>query len=139
MGGFYGRDAWAGLNRRRFSSSHSVQRCIVILSNARSHALVLTRVEPLRLHVPRKPEHPEHGNSVPVKVDFIPGQAVTGRLGMGVMIIVPALTERQQRYPEAVFRGVGRMKPLPSPHMSGGVHQPGRVQSHNRTEEDAPQ
>src|SRR5260370_5424609 len=64
---------------------------------------------------------------------------MTGRLRMGMMVIVPALAKRQQRYPEAVPGGVTSRKPSCSPHMSGRVHQPGGVEANDRTKEDAPQ
>jgi hypothetical protein len=64
---------------------------------------------------------------------------MTGRLGKGVMVIVPALAKDQQRHPEAVPGGVTRGEPLGSPHMSGGVHQPGGMEANDRTKEDAPQ
>ena len=64
---------------------------------------------------------------------------MTRRLRMGVMTIVPTLTKGEQRHPETVSGGITGGKPLCSPHMGGGVYQPGGVQANNRTEEDAPQ
>jgi hypothetical protein len=58
---------------------------------------------------------------------------------MGVMIIVPAFTKGQHRNPEAVLGSIAGRKPLSSPHVSGGVHQPGRVQANDCAKEDAPQ
>jgi len=30
------------------------------------------------LHIPRKPEHPKEGNGIPVKINFVPDQAMAG-------------------------------------------------------------
>jgi|SRR6185437_10010942 hypothetical protein len=43
----------------------------------------------------REAEHFESPDSIPVHVDFVPLQAVTGRSGMGMMIVVPAFPEGQ--------------------------------------------
>src|ERR1700758_822552 len=64
---------------------------------------------------------------------------MTCRLGMGVMVIVPSLAKGQQSYPETVPGSVTSGKPLCSPHMSGGVHQPGGMEANDCTKEDAPQ
>ena len=43
----------------------------------------------------REAEHFESPDSIPVHVDFVPLQAVTGRSGMGMMIVVPSFPEGQ--------------------------------------------
>src|SRR5207244_3890471 len=47
----------------------------------------------------------------PGKIELVPGKAVTRGSGMGVMIVVPALAERQQRDPPEVSRIVRRREP----------------------------
>ena len=96
-------------------------------------------IEPLRLHIPSEAENPQNQNSIPVRVEFVPGHAVTGGLRIGVMVVVPALTERQERHPEAVPGIIMSAKAPSSPHMRGGVDQPGRMEPDYRTKEDAPQ
>jgi len=49
--------------------------------------------ELLHFDIPSKAEHPQRGDSIPVEIEFIPGQAMAGSLGMSVMIVVPALTK----------------------------------------------
>src|SRR3954447_9595768 len=95
--------------------------------------------ELLRLHIPRKAEATQDKDSIPVQVDFVPGHAVTSRLRKGVMVVVPALTKRQQCHPKAVPGVIASAKAPFPPHMRGGVDQPSRVQPDYRTKEDAPQ
>src|SRR5262249_39414792 len=80
-------------------------------------------------------QRPEY---VPVKVNLIPPEAMAGYLRVGVMVVVPAFAEAQDRYPEAVPRTVTGEKAARAPHVSGGIYEPGRVQAHNRPQEDAP-
>src|SRR5579864_4464537 len=63
---------------------------------------------------------------------------MTGGLGMSMVIIVPALAEAQQRDPEAVPGTVSGLKAPRSPHVCGGIYEPGPVQANNCTEEDSP-
>lgn len=44
----------------------------------------------------------ENPNRVPVKINFIPLQPVSGRDGVSVMIVVPPVSETQQRHPPIV-------------------------------------
>src|SRR5689334_2411031 len=43
-----------------------------------------------RFHVPNQTHGAQNADAVPVEVDLIPGQAVTRRLRVGVVIVVPA-------------------------------------------------
>ena len=67
---------------------------IKLLSNVFGFAAI----ELLCFHIPGKTDQAHDPDSIPVHVEFVPGQAMTGRLGMGVVVIVPALTKRQQRH-----------------------------------------
>src|ERR1700746_3200025 len=55
------------------------------------------------------------------------------------MIVVPALTKREQRYPQAVPGIIAGTKTPSSPHVGGGVDQPGGVEPDDRAEKDTPQ
>ena len=58
-------------------------------------------------YVPGQAEEAEDGDSVPVGIELVPGQAVTGGLRVGVVVVVPAFAEGEESYPEAVAGGVG--------------------------------
>jgi hypothetical protein len=49
-----------------------------------------------------KSELLEHPNGVPIKVDLIPLQPVSGRDGVGVMVVVPPVSETHQCHPPIV-------------------------------------
>ena len=51
----------------------------------------------------------------PGDVELVPGQAVTGRDGMRVVIVVPAFAEGEQRDPPAVARIIARREPARCP------------------------
>ena len=55
------------------------------------------------------------------------------------MVVVPALTKGQQRHPKAVPGIIVSAKAPSSPHMRGGVDEPGGVEPNDRTKEDAPE
>ena len=50
----------------------------------------------------RKSELLENPNGVPVKVDFIPLQAMSGRNRVGMVVVVPPISETQQRDPPII-------------------------------------
>jgi len=47
-------------------------------------------------------EGTQQADVLPGEIEFEPAQAVTGAGGMGVVVVVPALTEREDGYPPAV-------------------------------------
>lgn len=49
-----------------------------------------------------KSELLEHPNGVPVEVDLIPLQPVSGRDGVGVMVVMPPVSETHQCHPPIV-------------------------------------
>ena len=73
------------------------------------------------------------------RVDLIPSQAVTGHLRKGVMIVVPAFAKGQDRDPETVRGIVAGHKALRSPHVRGGIYEPGGVESEHGADKRAPQ
>src|SRR5579863_2881463 len=54
----------------------------------------------LQLDIPSQAERTEDGDSVPVYVELIPGEAVTRGLRREVMIVVPAFAESEHGHPE---------------------------------------
>ena len=54
------------------------------------------------LDVPGQAEGLQHADANPVDVELVPGQAVARRRRVGVVVVVPALAERQQRHPPVV-------------------------------------
>ena len=50
----------------------------------------------------RKSELLENPDGVPVEVDFIPLQPVPGRNRVGMMVVMPPISETQQRHPPIV-------------------------------------
>ena len=48
--------------------------------------------------LPRKPNTVERADAEPVDVEFIPGEAVADAPWIGVVVIMPALSQTQQRY-----------------------------------------
>ena len=62
-----------------------------------------------------------------------------GHLRKGVMIVVPAFAEGQDRHPETVRGVVAGHEALRTPHVRRGVHQPGGVQPKHGADKRAPQ
>src|ERR1700752_5087552 len=60
------------------------------------------------------------------------------RDGMRMMVVVPAFAAGQQGHPPVVARFVAGGKAPRSPHMRGGVYQPGGVQTQSYAQEYAP-
>ena len=90
------------------------------------------------LDVPDEPDGLQELQLDPGGVELVPGQAVARRGRVGVMVVVPAFAERQQRDPPRVLRIVLRREAAAAPHVRGGVDQPGRVQADHHAQEDRP-
>jgi len=58
---------------------------------------------------------------------------------MRVVIVVPSFAESHQSHPPVVARIVARGEPAPTPHVRGGVHQPGGMQAEHDAEKTRPQ
>ena len=58
---------------------------------------------------------------------------------MGVVVVVPALAEAQQRHPPAVAREVGGIEVAVAEGVGGRVHQPGHVVDHRQPQRDGPE
>ena len=58
--------------------------------------------DPRLLDLPREAECLERSDADPVQIQLVPGEPVACARGMGVVIVVPPLAERQQRDPPVV-------------------------------------
>src|SRR5579864_4413178 len=58
---------------------------------------------------------------------------------MGVVIVVPALTESEQRHPPVIAGIVASPEPPSAPHMSHGVDSPGGVKPKYQADAHAPE
>src|SRR5882762_1693454 len=90
---------------------------------------------------PDVPDQPDGAKALqfdPGEVEFVPGQAVARRGRVGVVVVVPAFAERQERHPPHVLRVVSRREAAAPPQVRGGVDEPRRVQSDHHAQEDRP-
>src|SRR5450631_2255861 len=76
------------------------------------------------LKIPCKPHHAHCANAIPIQIELVPCETVTGRLRFGVVVIMPALPEGQHGDPKAVSRVVVSLESLRPPHMRGGIDEP---------------
>src|SRR5687768_16017088 len=92
--------------------SHAGGRPRVVRSTLRRQRLAGNDLLDARLlEVPREAKCLKCPDPDPVEIDLVPREAVSRAGGMRVMIVVPALSERQQRDPPVVRRIVMRLKP----------------------------
>ena len=84
-------------------------------------------------------EFAQQPDVLPGDVELKPAQAVAGAGGVGVMVVVPALAETEDRYPPAVAGAVGAVEVAVAEGMGGGVHQPGHVIDEHQAQRDCPQ
>ena len=75
---------------------------------------------------------------LPGEIELKPAQTVacTGRMGM--VIVVPALTEGEQCHPPAIAREIGAIEVAIAEGMGGGIHQPGDVIHDHQAQRDGP-
>ena len=64
------------------------------------------------LDAPHEADGLQGADAEPVHVDLVPRQAMPRARWMGVMVVVPALAERQQRHPPVVGRVAPAWKPI---------------------------
>src|ERR1700730_4450463 len=67
--------------------------------------------------VPGKTEFLQRRDSVPVHVNFVPGQAMLSSLRRGVVIVMPAFPKSQDGNPETVGRSVPGKEAARTPHV----------------------
>ena len=113
-------------------SSNSVSRC-------RHSSLFFRGFQAGSLDLARKAEPFQKTNAIVIDIDLIPGQSVTGRYRICVMVVVPSFPAGQQRYPKIVPRIVTRGKAPCTPQMRDGIDHPGYVKSDGCRQNCAPQ
>src|ERR1051326_85568 len=96
-------------------------------------------VEAEALDAVRESEKLQRTNPEPVQIEFIPVQSMARGGRMCVVVVVPSLAERQQRYPPTVARIVAGFETCSPPQMSRRIHQPRRVQRKCQPKEHSPQ
>src|SRR5690242_15269188 len=67
--------------------------------------------------IPRQSQFAKSPDAVPVGVNFVPGDAVAGRLGNSMVIVMPAFAKGKNGYPEAVGRIIAGQEALRPPHV----------------------
>src|SRR5271156_377525 len=89
--------------------------------------------------LPREADLLKQPDAVPVRIDFIPLQAVARGNRMRVVIVVPAFAPGQQGDPPAVGGKVARGKAARAPGVGCGVDQPGGMQSDHGAQKNSPE
>ncbi len=84
-------------------------------------------------------EELQNGDLDPGDIQLIPGQAVAGRRGMRMVIVVPAFAKGEQRHPPAIAGIVACGEAAPAPEVSSGVDQPGGMQADHHAHADSPE
>src|SRR4051794_39325105 len=80
----------------------------------------------------------EDSDQQPGRVEFVPGQTVTGGAGMRMVIVVPAFSEGQKSNPPIVARIVSRCEAPGAPHVGGRIHKPSGMQPDDSSQATAP-
>src|SRR3712207_1259176 len=81
----------------------------------------------------------ERADDPAARIDLPPAQAVKGRGGEGVVVVVPRLAERQRRQPGEVARLVGGAEPAPAEEVAQRVDGEGDVVEQEDAHEAAPE
>ena len=81
----------------------------------------------------------EEPDAVVVEVELVPGEAVAGADGVGVVVVVPAFAAGEQGDPPGVARVVLGVEAARAEHVGGGVDQPGGVQAESDAQEGSPE
>src|ERR1041385_7708285 len=77
-------------------------------------------------------------DSIPVHINLIPCNSMTGGNRMRMMIVVPAFTKGQQSYPPAVGGKIFGGEAASAPAMSSGIHQPRGMQPNHCPNKNSP-
>ena len=81
----------------------------------------------------------EEPDAVVVGVELIPGEAVAGADGVGVVVVVPSLAAGEEGDPPGVARVVVGVEAAGAEEVGGGVDQPGGVQADGDAQEGSPE
>src|SRR4051794_21554626 len=79
--------------------------------------------EPHAIDVPDEAELLEYPDNPAGRIDLVPGHAGIGGTGMGMVVVVPAFAEREDRDEPVVLRRALALEPLPAPCVTGAVDQ----------------
>ena len=75
---------------------------------------------------------------LPSQVDLPFVDAMAGRVGKGVVVVMPTLTEGERSHPRIVFGVVPAVMADLAPAMGGRIHQPGELVDNRQAQGDAP-
>ena len=75
---------------------------------------------------------------LPGEID-LGAKAVASRVGIGVVVVVPALAEGERRDPPVVLGAVTAVVGNAAPKVGGRIHQPGAVVHNDQAQGDAPE
>src|SRR6202042_922097 len=81
----------------------------------------------------------QHPDTVVVDVKLVPGEAVAGADGVGVVVVVPAFAAGEDGDPPVVAGVVLGLEAALAPEVGGGVDQPGGVEPDGDAEEGSPE
>ena len=84
-------------------------------------------------------EELQHLNRHPSDIDFPPFHPMTGRILVGVVIVVPAFTVGGDGYPPAIGRMVGSFKVAIAKFVGCAIHQPSAVIDNYQSDEYTPE
>ena len=96
-------------------------------------------VEPHFVNMPRQTKFLQRPDAIPVQVDFVPGQAVARGNGVRMMIVVPALAEREERDEKVIGGEIFGCEAAGSPHVGDRIDRPGGMQSDDDAYENSPE
>ena len=91
-----------------------------------------------RPQVPHDAERGEQLQAVPGQVDFPPVEALARGAGIAMVVVVPALAERDEREQGIVARVVARRVAARAPAVGQRVDDEGRVEQHHGRDAEAP-
>ena len=86
-----------------------------------------------------RPSFSEDPDAVVVEVELVPGEAVAGADGVGVVVVVPSLAAGEEGDPPGVARVVLGVEAAGAEEVGGGVDQPGGVQAEGDAQEGSPE
>jgi len=88
---------------------------------------------------PDEPEHFQDADHEVAQVEFPPGEAVAGRVGESVVIVVPSFAEPQYAADEIVLAFIVAVEGLPAPKVANGIDAPGQMMHEKKTHQSAPE
>jgi len=90
------------------------------------------------MNVVRQAELLKRPDTVPVEVNLVPFQAVARADGMRMMIVMPALSPREEGDPPTVGGVIAGNEAARAPGVRGGIHEPCGMQANDGAQENSP-